>query len=71
MTEIEKKSVLEGMIEPTRHEVIDARLDTLEKRLAENITLAISNQWLIASLSETQIELFKLMERYFGTPDGV
>lgn len=69
MTEIGDEKILKSLNEPTRHEIVDERLDNLEKRLTENITLAIRNQSLVKRLSENQTELFKLMERSFGAPD--
>ena len=71
MTEIGDEALAEGLNEPTRHEVIDARLDTLEKELAKTAMLAVGSSKLIESLSYNQTELFKLMERYFGKSDGV
>ena len=71
MTEIGDKALAEGLNEPTRHEVIDARLDTLEKGLTKTATLAVGNSKLIERLSHNQTELFKLMERCFGTSDGI
>lgn len=64
MTEIGDEKILGGLNAPTRHEIVDERLDKIEAAM-------LRTSKLMRQLSGNQVGLFKLMERHFGKSDGV